>query len=127
MTEDADQPGLYTEQPRNKRKKRALARAVEAEQSCKARRHHPKADVVQRPTSTIGVTEICNRQSLFRRAGGLRAGCRIANPVAVCEYRHCFAIAIPQGSSPTLMVLITLSVATSITETSFDTPFVTNR
>ena len=33
----------------------------------------------------------------------------------------------PQGSSPTWMVLITFWAATSITETSFETPLVTSR
>src|SRR5262245_32129284 len=40
---------------------------------------------------------------------------------------HCCEIAIPQGSSPTWIVLMTLRFATSMTETSFDTPLVVRR
>src|SRR5262249_6562945 len=42
------------------------------------------------------------------------------------RHRHCCEIATPQGSSPTWMLLITLRPGTSITDTSFDTPLVTN-
>src|SRR5216683_1145644 len=41
--------------------------------------------------------------------------------------RHGCAIVMPQGSSPTWMVLITFCATTSMIETSLDTPLVTSR
>src|ERR1700730_11432555 len=44
------------------------------------------------------------------------------------ERRHyCREIATPQGSSPTWIVLMTLRLVTSMTDTSFDTPLVVRR
>src|SRR5262245_18736451 len=43
----------------------------------------------------------------------------------VCGY--CCEMATPHGCSPSEMLLITRKVATSMTDTSFDTPLVTNR
>src|SRR5262249_54831587 len=40
---------------------------------------------------------------------------------------QCSEIVTPQGSSPTWTVLTTLRLATSMTETSLDNPFVVNR
>src|SRR4051812_18620589 len=40
---------------------------------------------------------------------------------------HGGAIVMPQGSSPTWIVLITFCAATSMTDTSLDTPLVTSR
>src|SRR6478609_585867 len=41
--------------------------------------------------------------------------------------RHGCAMVMPQGSSPTWMVLMTFCAATSMTDTSFDTPLVTSK
>src|SRR5579871_1051355 len=43
------------------------------------------------------------------------------------DYSHCFEIATPQGNEPTGIDLITFRAATSMTETSFETPLVVKR
>src|ERR1700753_1556049 len=51
---------------------------------------------------------------------------RLINDDGAC-HRHGCAIVMPQGSSPTWMDLITFCAATSMTETSLETPLVTSR
>src|SRR4051812_33752988 len=121
ITEHGDLSVLYAEQPGDEGEQRALAGAVEPEQRRKTCRRHGETDIVQCFASAIGMADALDRQ-----CGSAKAGCRVAGngSVGLC---HCFAIVIPQGSSPTWMVLITLSAATSMTDTSFDTPLVTSR
>src|SRR6185295_2628288 len=73
---------------------------------------------------TIGVADAVDRQC--RNSRGSQAAVGGSGRVGV-ERGHGWANAMPQGSSPTWMVLITFCAATSMTETSLETPLVTSR
>src|SRR5439155_13635611 len=107
---------------------RALAGAIEAEQRRKTCRRHREVDVDQGAPCAVGMADAVDRQR--RHPGGIATERRIRRDLAggLCVGRgHCGAIGMPQGRSPTWMVLITFCADTSITETSLETPLVTSR
>ena len=117
---------LGREEARDQREQRGLAGAVQAEQHREARRRDAKLTSIERPPRAIGMADAGDRQ------GG--RGCDAIRPDRGTPHRrrcvsapHGGAIVMPQGSSPTWMDLITFCAATSITETSFETPLVTSR
>src|SRR6185312_15608656 len=128
VAENADLSCLDSEQARHEREQRALARAVKAEQGGEACRRHRKADVYQRSPWAVGMVDANDRQG--RHFGGLSLRIGVRQPRCgagrIC-HRHRGDIATPHGSSPTWIVLITFCAATSITETSLDTPLVASR
>ena len=126
VTEDGDAAALDSEQPRHQREQGALAGAVEAEQGGEARGRHGEIDVDQGAARAIGMADACDRER--RRGRGLRPLGSVGNmgDRMWISCRH-GDIVTPQGSSPTWMVLITFCAATSITETSLETPLVTSR
>src|SRR4029077_11331962 len=81
----------------------------------------------------VGMADAVDRQR--RHGSGIASGrgeIRLREAGGGCVNRghglaSGFAIVMPQGSSPTWMVLITFCAATSMTETSLETPLVTNR
>src|SRR5262245_36592062 len=124
VPEDADATALHAVEAGHQREQRALARAVEAEQHREGRGRDRKAHVVERLAGAIEVADA------FDRDGGRLGGAhsmhheprrRLGNDL------HRWEIATPHGSSPTWIDLITLRLATSMTETSFDTPLVVRR
>lgn len=128
VTEDANVPRLDIKQSRDEREKGAFAGAVKPKQRCEGCRCDREAHIFERLAATIEMAHAFDRKGYrFYRLGsvvtirccGLVDG-RVGLP-------HCREIVTPQGSSPTWMVLITLSAATSMMETSFDTPFVVSR
>ena len=128
MAEDADVAGLDAEQPRDQREQRALAGAVQAEQRGEARRRHGEVDIDQGAARAVGMADAADRQR--RRARRCPAG--LKRPAAsgdrmLCVWCRHGDIVTPQGSSPTWIVLMTFCAATSITETSLETPLVTSR
>src|SRR6476661_3769726 len=128
MAENAGASGLDAEQPRHQREQGALAGAVEAKQRRETCRRNREADVGERPPGSIGMAEAVDRQR--RHPGSSVSGTKIRSHRAsggCARDRHGCAIVMPQGSSPTWIVLITFCAATSITETSLDTPLVTSR
>src|SRR3954453_12680872 len=128
MAENADMATLNSEQPRDQRKQCAFAGAVQAEQRRETCRCDGEADVDQCLPRAIGMTDAVDRQC--RDLRGFVAGrdvLRVRTGGKCVSGRHGCAIVIPQGSSPTWIVLMTFCAATSITETSFDTPLVTIR
>src|SRR6185437_2041434 len=101
---------------RDHREQRALARAVQAQQHSKTGWRDIETDFVQGDPRPIGMRHVLDRKRAdgrFRRRLG--------------DNRHCFEIATPQGNEPTGIDLITFSAATSMTETSFETPLVDKR
>src|SRR4051794_10615252 len=119
---------LNSEQPRHQGEQRALAGAVEAKQRRKARRRDAEIDVDQGAAIAVGMADAADRKR--RRLGRIRPGVNVRRGsinTGLVRCRHGCAIAIPQGSSPTWIVLITFCAATSMTETSLDTPLVTSR
>src|SRR6185436_7670336 len=128
MAEDADMSALDSEQPRDQREERALAGAVQAEQRGEACRGDGEADVDQRLSRAIGMADAVDRQCRYLRGFGPGSdGLRVLTGGKCVSGRHGCAIVIPQGSSPTWIVFMTFCAATSITETSFETPLVTIR
>src|SRR6202012_206449 len=75
-----------------------------------------EADLIQSNPSAVGVRNVLDRE----RADG-RHRKDVGNDC------HCFEIATPQGNEPTGIDLITFSAATSMTDTSFETPLVVKR
>src|SRR5262249_45533004 len=98
------------------REQRALAGAVQAQENRETRRRDVEAHLIQGDPGAIGVRHAFDRE---------RADARFRNYVG--EDSHCFEIATPQGNEPTGIDLITFSAATSMTETSFETPLVASR
>src|SRR5689334_22284508 len=97
---------LHAEQSRDQRKQRALSGAVEAEQCREAGGTDIEGDVVQRAPCAIGMADAGDRQR--RNGGGVALLGRVSLiDDASARYRHGRAIVMPQGSSPTWMVLIT--------------------
>src|SRR3978361_2039107 len=128
MAENADAPRLDSEQPRYQREQGALAGAVKTEQRRQACRLNREVNVDEGAPGTIAMAEAFDRQRGHLRTcvpgTGIRT-CPVSGRCVGC--RHGCAIVMPQGSSPTWIVLITFCAATSITETSLDTPLVTSR
>src|SRR4051812_11100485 len=117
MTENPDVAALNGIETRNQRKKRALSGAVESQQNGESGWRDRESHVDQRRTRPITMAHTLDR----KRGRQLWVLDRHA------ERRYCREIATPQGSSPTWIVLMTLRLATSMTETSFDTPLVVKR
>src|SRR4051794_38577039 len=123
MAENADAPALNPEKPRDQREQCALAGAVKAKQRREARRRNGEVDVDEGAPRAVGVADAVDRQRGY--FGSIMPGIEIPRNVAgdgSVGGGHCCAIVMPQGSSPTWIVLITFWAATSITETSLDTP-----
>src|SRR5262245_16560804 len=117
MTENPDMSALNSEQPRDQREQRALARAVQAKQRRETGRSDGEADVDQRLSGAIGMADAVDRQC--RHLHGFGPGSDVRRVVTGGKGvggRHGCAIVIPQGSSPTWIVLMTFCAATSITE-----------
>src|SRR3569833_2327754 len=117
---------LHADQPRDQRKQRALARTIETEERGEAGGPFLEGDIIERASRAIGMADASDRQG--RHGGGftLRGRMLLIEGGRV-GHRHGCAIVMPQGSSPTWMVLITFCAATSMTETSLETPLVTSR
>src|SRR6185437_1015188 len=98
------------------REQRALSCAIQAEEHGEAGRRDREAHLIQSDSRSIGVRYVFDRE----RIDGRRRP-QLGND------GHCFEIATPQGNEPTGIDLITLSAATSMTETSFETPLVDKR
>src|SRR5712664_1816056 len=127
VAEDADASGLDTEQPRDQREQRALAGAVEAKQRREACRRDGEVDVDEGASGAIGMADAVDRQrGHFRRIAAATVRLSLAGDGRLSCGHGC-AIAMPQGSSPTWIVLITFCATTSMIETSLDTPLVTSR
>src|SRR5207248_3332780 len=90
-------------------------------------RRDGEIDVDQRTSGAIAVADAGNRQGRHRRGVGPGSDVRWCRAGSGCIRRHGCAIVMPQGSSPTWIVLITFWAATSITETSLEIPLVTSR
>src|SRR6476661_10182154 len=128
MAENADATGLNSEQPRHQREQGALAGAVEAEQGGETCRRNREVDVDKGAPGAIAMAEAVDRQRGHRGSGVSRMDIRRYRASDWCVHgRHGGATVMPQGNSPTWIVLITFCAATSITETSLDTPLVTSR
>src|SRR5215470_15386281 len=117
MPENPDLAALDRVEPHDQREQCALAGAVEAEQHGEGRRRQREGHVVEGPAGTITVADALYDDRLGRLGSMHHAVLR----------DHCRDMAMPQGNSPTWMVLITFRLATSMTETSFDTPLVVKR
>src|SRR6266481_5125093 len=128
VAEDTDASGLDAEQPRDQREQGAFASAVEAKQRREACRRDGEVDVDEGASDAIGMADAIDRQ---RGHFGRTAAAATVRRGRAGEGRvgrgHGCAIAMPQGSSPTWIVLITFCATTSIIETSLDTPLVTSR
>src|SRR5216683_2029748 len=128
VAEDTDASGLDAEQPRNQREQRALAGAVEAKQRREACRRDGEVDVDEGASDAIGMADAIDRQrGHFGRTAAAVTVRRSLSGEGRVGCGHGCAIAMPQGSSPTWIVLITFCATTSMIETSLDTPLVTSR
>ena len=128
VAEDADASGLDAEQPRDQREQRALAGAVEAKQRREACRRDGEVDVDEGASHAIGMADAIDRQrGHFGRTAAAVTVRRSPSGEGRVGCGHGCAIAMPQGSSPTWIVLITFCATTSMIETSLDTPLVTSR
>src|ERR1700730_16045237 len=116
MTENPDVAALNGVETRNQREQRALACTVEPQQNGECGWRHRESHVDQRLTRPI---------TMAHALDGQRGGLWFLEGHE--ERRYCREIATPQGNSPTWIVLMTLRLATSTTETSFDTPLVVKR
>src|SRR5258705_1888315 len=108
MAENADTSVLNSEQPRDQREQRALAGAVKAKQRREARRHNREIDVDEGAPRTVGMADAVDRQR--GRFGSIVPEMAVLRKVARAgrvRGGHCCAIVMPQGSSPTWIVLIT--------------------
>src|ERR1700730_10405086 len=110
---------LCREQAGYQAKQRAFAGAVEAEKDAETALGDAEADILQ----SLALAVAMARADDLQRRG--RAGAAIAFGFLVRRRRtHSRAIATPQGNEPTAIDLSTLRLVTSMTETSFETPFV---
>src|SRR5947209_9915473 len=115
MIKDGDPTGAERVKPRHEREQRALARPIETEQRDEARGPHGECHILQRLASAIRVAQPLHRQRRsIERRGAIHP-------------RHSREMVMPHGNSPTWIVLITRSEATSMTDTSFERPFVLSR
>jgi len=106
MTKDADASGADRIEPGDQREQRALAGAIQPKQRDEAPGRDRERHIVERLARAVEVADAFDRKR---------------------RHAHSREIVTPQGNSPTWIVLITRSVATSMTDTSFDTPFVLSR
>ena len=109
------------------REQRALAGAVEAQQHSKTCVYRERHTAVAR---AIAVAHAVDGDGGAARRASCHASCGPPVQPAVAEGRKVYdrrEIAIPQGNSPTWIDLMTRRLATSMTETSFDTPLVVRR
>src|SRR5262249_14574668 len=127
VSENADASALDSEQAGDEGEQRTLAGAVEAEQRREARRRDRETDIDQGAPRTIGMVDALDGQCghAARVLPGRALGADAAGGYRIDRCHGC--IVMPQGSSPTWMVLITFCATTSITETSLDTPLVTSK
>src|SRR3984957_2461242 len=114
--ENAHHPRSAYIKMRDHREECTLARAVQTQEHGEARGRDVEAPIIQRDPRSIGV-----RYALHRE----RADARLQRRVG--DHCHCFEIATPQGNEPTGIDLITFSAATSMTDTSLETPLVDKR
>src|SRR4051812_28630075 len=112
MTEQTDASGLDREQAGHQRKQRALSGPVQPKERDKPPGTDRHRYVIQGLARPVAVADALGGQCW--------------HPVRV-HGRYCREIVMPQGSSPTWIVLITRCAATSMIETSLETPFVVSR
>src|SRR3954447_369742 len=120
-TEHGNRAMLRRVEPGHQREQRRFAGAVQSEQHGEGAPGDIEADVNERAPLAIGVTDISNRER-GDRGVGVKSGHK-----HLAGKRHRGDTATPHGKDPTGIDFTTFSPATSITETSFETPFVDSR
>src|SRR5208283_1023922 len=119
-TENPDCALLCRKEASDQAKERAFARAIEDKEHAKAGAPYAEGNIVQSIALAIAMAHACDVHRGSDYACVLAArGFRIRRGKT-----HWSAIATPQGKEPTGIDFTTLRFATSITETSFETPLV---
>ena len=126
MAKNADMTALDRVEAGHQRKQSALSGPVEAQQNCECRGRDRDADVIESLARAVGMADALDRDRRRLDAVHCVHMFRVDREATGARSYRC-EIAIPQGSSPTWIVLITLRLATSMTDTSFETPLVVRR
>src|ERR1019366_7503930 len=122
-TENTDRALLGRVEACDQAIERAFARAIEAEENAKAGGTHTKGNITQGLARAVAMAHAGDVQR-----GGYRAILLAARGGLIWRGKtHCGAITTPQGKEPAAIDFTTLRLATSITETSFETPLVVKR
>ena len=126
VPENPDTAALDRVEARHQREQGALSGAVEAEENGEGRWRDREAHVIERLAGAVEVADALDGDGRrLARAHSMHYGPR--RSAGKWQRRHRSETATPQGNSPTWIVLITLRLATSMMETSFDTPLVVRR
>src|SRR5579875_486306 len=111
---------LYRVETRDQTEECDLTCHIESEEDAEACGPYIKGNIVQDLAPAVAMAHTRDSKSGRNQASFLAAcGCRFRRGKS-----HCGAITTPQGKEPTGIDLTTLRHATSITETSFETPLV---